>query len=980
MAEEGIFRFLSVRPADLKKKQSAKNKKVPLYSQPGATELQASLEEARKRGAPKGEILAIARAFKESPHYAQDLEALGFGIRPLLVWMAEKGDQLLRDLELRKEVQTLYKLTVDEILRSIEFQRTFLNLADSFLVDNLLRGIDARRADDMAAALKLMRLLQSLGGTAPQPREGRLGDLISQTVLVLPDTADLSSAPADVPANAPAALALKVEEPGEPKRQAEAGRNRLADLEAAHRELSRLVSDERALSRPEPAKAAVKREAAPEGTAAADIMPEDAVPRGGAVLTSQAAKGLSEASRNALLDLRIDPEQVDPLRTVSLIEREMQHLGSQLSSEQVPGQLLVFGGVHVDLQKLRASLATSATGASELPPVPRSSRFQAGTGDLLLVRQKLKAHELGEFAHIENVLQGETREREHRRLDLREEIDVIEVERETEKQRDLQSTERNELQSEAEKTVRSQIGIEAGVQTSGSYGPCFNFSASLNASFSTTTEETQRKAMSYSREVTEKTSERIREKVRTERRVRVLQEIEEINRHKFENTGDSKGNVRGVYRWLNKIYEAQVFNYGQRMMYEFVIPEPAAYYLHALVENPPQERVLEKPVPPLFHEAPLRPANLTRSNYHDYVAQYRVRAAPAPPSQFQSAAAFAAQDGNAEGNFGRSSKIDVAAGYEAYGADVMFDFVREGDGDPSELRVRVGGQALSSSGSVTFAPRRKELTFSASLLHGKSFGLGIDVHAQLTSESFAAWQHNMFDAIQQAYLEQKIDYEEKLQAAALQKEVQILGRNPLENRRIERDELKKMVLMMLTGSPSIGLTSFQPGAPGSEPVLDLNEAYTNGARIRFFENAFEWINLLYVFYPYFWGRPARWQGALSLTDPDPDFAAFLKAGAARVQVPVRPGFEKAVVHFCQFDEIWEGNDIPLRDDDLYVAIVDEITENLGKLDAGVPYPEDSKPWEVTVPTSLVVVQDLDEIPAIRDILTGKPIDLENKNG
>ncbi|HYO13227.1 MAG TPA: hypothetical protein VE685_08550 [Thermoanaerobaculia bacterium] len=31
MAEEGVFRFLSVRPANLKKKEEAKNKKVPLY-------------------------------------------------------------------------------------------------------------------------------------------------------------------------------------------------------------------------------------------------------------------------------------------------------------------------------------------------------------------------------------------------------------------------------------------------------------------------------------------------------------------------------------------------------------------------------------------------------------------------------------------------------------------------------------------------------------------------------------------------------------------------------------------------------------------------------------------------------------------------------------------------------------------------------------------------------------------------------------
>jgi hypothetical protein len=158
--------------------------------------------------------------------------------------------------------------------------------------------------------------------------------------------------------------------------------------------------------------------------------------------------------------------------------------------------------------------------------------------------------------------------------------------------------------------------------------------------------------------------------------------------------------------------------------------------------------------------------------------------------------------------------------------------------------------------------------------------------------------------------------------------------------------------------------------------MDLSRICENGSWIRFFENAFEWNNVVYVFYPYFWGRKARWISAIHFTDPDPDFAAFLKAGAARVQIPVRPGFEKAVAYFCQFGQIWEGGDPPLRDDDTYVPIVDEIAENLGKLDEGVPYPEGSGPWEVRVPTELVVVQNLEEIPGIIDSLTGNPIALE----
>jgi len=127
-------------------------------------------------------------------------------------------------------------------------------------------------------------------------------------------------------------------------------------------------------------------------------------------------------------------------------------------------------------------------------------------------------------------------------------------------------------------------------------------------------------------------------------------------------------------------------------------------------------------------------------------------------------------------------------------------------------------------------------------------------------------------------------------------------------------------------------------------------------------------------YPYFWSRHVRWTAALHLSDADPDFVAFLKAGAARVQVPVRPGFERAVAHFCQFGEIWEGHDAPLIDDDLFVPIIDEITESLGKPEEPPrPYPPNSQPWEVTIPTALVILQNLEEVPNIRDVLTDKPI-------
>jgi hypothetical protein len=524
------------------------------------------------------------------------------------------------------------------------------------------------------------------------------------------------------------------------------------------------------------------------------------------------------------------------------------------------------------------------------------------------------------------------------------------------------------MQAEAQKTVESQFGLEAGLQVSGSYGPAVSFSASLNTSFSTSTSEAQRKATSYSREVTEKTSERVNERIREERTHRLLEQIEEINIHRIDNTDDPPGHIRGIYRWLNKLYDAQVFNYGQRMMYEFVVPEPAAYFLYAMVANPSQDLELEKPEPPKFNNQPLKPENLSRTNYQSYLAEYEVTTAKAPPPSFTHVAFFDKQEGKEESNYERGTKVAIPEGYEATAAATWYWAVFRSDNH--NFRVGIGGHTAPG---VSFGtPRRTEVSVGVHGFNIVAFVVTADIYCRLTTEGFAKWQHDTYAAILESYLNKRAAYEEAIAQREIQQGVQILGRNPLENRRLERTELRKLTIMMLGRSSYLDVDSYFDSA---EPTMDIAAACSNGALIRFFENAFEWTNMTYVHYPYFWGRHARWIEALHLRDPDPDFAAFLSAGATRVQVPVRPGFERAVAYYCETGLIWEGNDPPLIGDPLYVPIVEEISENLGKLDEGVPYPPDSEPWEVTVPTDLVVLQDLEEIPQIVDVLTGNPIAL-----
>ncbi|MFI6292537.1 hypothetical protein ACIBEJ_13180 [Nonomuraea sp. NPDC050790] len=781
-------------------------------------------------------------------------------------------------------------------------------------------------------------------------RVATLGEVVGGAVVVLPGFLGRArQEPLPVPPR------VSADEPGQEARAW------LARLDGARRELVRMVTDGRHVDYPD-----VLAPVTPDGDPVRRLAELRAAGAGRPRLTEAGVARLSEETVQVLERLGQLDGDVLPLRAVAVVEEEMRLAGAQAATRAVPDGVLAFDGGEIDLDRYHRALADPAP-ATDPPPVPQHS--QAGVADLLVVRQKIKAYELGEYAHIENVMAGETRERSTRRLTQVEETVERETETETEKEKDLQSTTRNELQNEAEKHVKSQLDIEAGLQVSGSYGPAVSFTSSLKAGFSTTTEESQRKASSFSQEVTQRTVEKVREKVRTLVRRRTLEEFEENNRHAFSN--NLARHTRGVYRWLNKVYDAQVFNYGQRMMFDFVVPEPAAFYLYGLVENPPQDSELVKPAPPAVAGNPLTPAMIDVNTYGPLLSRYRVTNAPPQPPELRTASFFAKYDGGNYTSTGAAGKVEIPEGYRAYRVTVQATHIWAEDIQLHPFQIVFDGRMYdfhnswgSQGGPTSWLEKDASVSISVA---ANAWAVAIDLDCKLSPEAYASWQHLAFDAIIAAYQQQLAEYNERKAQRELERSnSRQFGRNPLANRRVERDELKKWVIMMLAKQPELNLDSFK--SPTGTPVLDLDKANANGRYIRFLENAFEWQNMLYVFYPHLWGRRARWVSALNVTDPDQDFAAFLRAGAARVQVPVRPGFERAVAYFVHTGNVWDGNDVPTVEDELYVPIIDEITTNLGRIDGGVPYPAGSRPWEVVVPTDLVLVQDPSEVPPMRDAL------------
>jgi hypothetical protein len=615
-----------------------------------------------------------------------------------------------------------------------------------------------------------------------------------------------------------------------------------------------------------------------------------------------------------------------------------------------------------------------------------------GIGDLMVVKQCLARYEPGEIAHIENVMATETRGREHRRLHRIEEIVVVEEERTEESKRDLQTTERFELQQESQVTIQSDTKFEAGAEVSASYGPV-QIGAFARFSTSQSQTESNRNATNYAKEIVERSLNRLVERVREERTTRTLEEFEEKNEHRFENT--SGDHVTGVYRWVDKYYRAKVINYGKRLFYEFIVPEPAAFYIfsrtHDRAQDLPEEP--EYPVDPDTDE-PLEPGHVTRDNYLTLISLYGAPGATPPPAEEIVINKMIARELQIDQHWAFvENELEIPEGYRYGSSELVGSFWHEEE----EFQYSIFRSTFTDNES-----NEEEPTTSGAIdevrgifpLGARGFGINtlvfsVAVRCVLTEEAEQDWQLKTFSAIMSEYNKKVLNYEEKLAAARVQEGVEIRGNNPLINRTIEREELKKGCITLWTGfkfNAVPGITHDEDEEPPDNyPEIQIDNSFEITPEIQFLEGALDWKNITYWFYPYYWARKDHWLDIFPLQDEDPLFADFLRAGSARVLVPVHLAASEAVLYYQLTGSLWTGGgDVPLFSPPsisgtITAEGVDEVETELGlynsylaelsgeaeidTIDEDVDLrPEDPETWLIKVPTTLVWLQEDATLP------------------
>jgi hypothetical protein len=601
-----------------------------------------------------------------------------------------------------------------------------------------------------------------------------------------------------------------------------------------------------------------------------------------------------------------------------------------------------------------------------------------GIADLKVTKQRLVRYAAGEVAHIENVLARERRGRVHRRLRQVEEITVTEREREEESRRDLQSTERFELENETQRTIRSETTFEAGIELSGGFGPV-NVTAYAKYANNQSAEESDRNATRFAKEVVDKTVSRLAERVREERRARTFEEVEETNEHGFSS---GRSSVTGVYRWVDKYYRQKVVNYGKRLMYEFVVPEPAAFYLFAQRFNYESKVLPAKPAVPTVPDTNLEltPGAITRTNYMSLVKQSGATGVEPPPPDRIVVTKPLSRETPQSGMHWAFTNEDLVIP-KGYRADHGFYWVQYTWRDnpaafSGALIVGTNNINIGNYPSLDFYDDAVDrIPVSGTGYDIRSFAINIEVVCVLLDEAFEKWQIATYDAVMTAYQRALLDYEERLAAAQVQQGVTIEGNNPAINRETEKEELKHACLWIWAGpdidlQPAISHLPASP-VPDNYPRIIRSRAVQNAEQIEFFERAFDWRNIAYELHPYFWGRDETWLDRNAIKSTDPLLERFLKSGAATVTVPVQPSFTEAVLWYQLTGDIWSGGPIPALESTgepdavLYNSYLDEMEDvsDVVEIEADVEIlPDDPDAWIVRIPTTLVWLQPGPALP------------------
>jgi len=552
----------------------------------------------------------------------------------------------------------------------------------------------------------------------------------------------------------------------------------------------------------------------------------------------------------------------------------------------------------------------------------------------------------GELVHSVGLAPAETVTVIHREWSSREVSFEKVVSEEFEQSTEEGVTENTELASAIETQSRHSSAFSMEATASGSYGFA-SASGSIGYNSTSDDETAKRDSRNHSVEVTRKASARTRKEHKDTFTIKEQAGVEDQSVRTLTNPSPTEP-MRIDFHQMIRDWKVDLYRYGLRLTYDIVVPAPGIDLLANVDELRRVEYQLGQPF-----TFSLTPSKITREGWSELASRYGADIeAPAPAVQLLNRSLpfpVRSADEAAAPRFD-TLEFDVPAGYSVLKApfEAYFTLFSGGHFDVMEdFAAPIGHNG----------PEVRSYISELEQLHGRTGNAIVVIasngvqsgHAQATlevvqsGEGWQAWQNLAWAALRKGAEERWQAQRQELQQRRDQLTAQLGKWDPLTLRRMEREEIMKTTLKWIFG-PAFDLMPSEVkrlygGDDGGLATLEPSQLTVEewaqtmglGEFIKYMHQAIEWENVLYFVYPYFWDNPRNHALKRFLQHPDSLHQAFLRGGAARVVLTVRPGFEESFTRLfetCSIDE--DIGDHP------YITIAQEIRAYADMHYPGIP--------------------------------------------
>lgn len=415
---------------------------------------------------------------------------------------------------------------------------------------------------------------------------------------------------------------------------------------------------------------------------------------------------------------------------------------------------------------------------------------------------------------------------------------------------------------------------------------------------------------------------------------------------------------RRVRRWRTELYR-----YGVRLTYDIVVPHPGRrlWNIYQQVQSI-QSQLAQAFVMPLDMSA------ITTGNWTALASSYHVALPPPPADQLIDASQTI--NYSAPGDNTQNIQLNVPANYQIDSLSFEIDSGVYLTGDRGAVMLigpnvwnYVSGTAVNvDTGTVSVPLVNIPPTGPVNaVLLARNLDWGtVRVFAGITATDSAMnnWRQSCWAILREAALAvyQQAQDQLRLSLNALQRS--IAAADTLSLRRIEREYIILACLEWLF--PFLNLQSgWFSGINDTPTPLDRVAGFQESVLIKLMHTAIDWDSMLISLLPFFWERIDS-SARVFVDHPDPLHREFLRAGAARIILPIVPGFEDQIISL--FDLGYVGS---APGTNRYQELIDDVVA------ANAAYSGASHPASATGPDGAILPSYSGDYPVETGKLIGR---------